>query len=279
VPQARNGDGEIIPPGSGVVPVVQEVGDLQLRVIGTAFYLTRYGLFATARHVLEALVDWDIRELAPRSYILQHSDTGEMIIRPITSVSLSNTADVAIGQVATVDAEGRPAGHGNLRPRLCFESPSIGERLVTFAYPDNKILDFRDAESPAELHCDYFEGEFLEHISSGERPFIPQHHFQTSLEIRSGSSGCPVFNSQGQIVAIASRGWDFRGSEHEGHNLSSVLPVSLLLPIEIECARVPSHSWEFSQIPVSRRSGLLTLAELVAYGHVDVGTFGPRPAT
>ena len=271
---ARRADGQSIPPGSGVVPVLHEICHMQLKVVGTAFYVTRYGLFVTAGHVLQEIADWSVNRLKP-AYILEDSGLGQLIIRRIVGISLSNLADLAIGQAENgSDKSPATTGPGNLRGRISLESPKTDEKLVTYAYPENEVLDFRDAASTPTLRGDYFEGKFQAHVQSGTHPFIPQPHFQTSLEIRSGASGCPVFNSQGQIVAIASRGWDFRGSEHEGQNLSSVLPASLLLPIEVGCARIPPTSWEFSQIPPSRRSSVLTFGELVAYGHVDVGTFG-----
>ncbi len=82
-----------------------------------------------------------------------------------------------------------------------------------------------------------------------------------------------MFNSLGRIVAIACRGWDFRGAEHEGTELSAVIPVSYLLSMEASCARIPTISWEYAQTPVPRREASLSFGELVAYGHVDFGVF------
>jgi S1-C subfamily serine protease len=36
---------------------MKEVGAKQLRIIGTGFWITRYGLLATAKHVVEDLAD------------------------------------------------------------------------------------------------------------------------------------------------------------------------------------------------------------------------------
>ena len=54
-PAALRGDGQPIEPGDGVVPILQEVGLKRLKVVGTGFYITRYGLVATAKHVIEEL--------------------------------------------------------------------------------------------------------------------------------------------------------------------------------------------------------------------------------
>ena len=54
-PQARDGTGRTIHPGDGVVPIMKELTGRKLAVEGTGFYVSRYGLFITARHVLDTL--------------------------------------------------------------------------------------------------------------------------------------------------------------------------------------------------------------------------------
>ena len=88
-----------------------------------------------------------------------------------------------------------------------------------------------------------------------------------AIEIRSGASGGPVFDSRGRVIGVNSRGWDFRGSEQEGDNLSFIVPIRELLPLELEPLQVPPISWEDAQIPENRRGQILTVAELAKYGH------------
>ena len=270
-PSTRTGGGQEIPPGSGVVPILIELQASRLKVVGTGFYITRYGLFAPAKHVLDELADWNTHRLCT-AFVLQDDAEGQLYIRQIVGASLSNTADVALGQ-----ADNSAGGPPNPRGRLSFVRPAKGERLVTYAYPANEVLDFTDPAHVPTLVGNYFEGHFEGQVIPSEPPYIPHPYFETSLEIRSGASGCPVFAS-GRIVAIACRGLEFRGAEHEGNNLSAVIPVGHLLPLEVGCARIPQDSWEYSQIPPLRRDSTLTFGELVAYGHVDVGTFEPGTA-
>jgi hypothetical protein len=272
-PQARDGAGRTISPASVVLPVMEEVGPGQLRVIGTGFYITRYGLLATARHVLEDLCHPGAKMLKV-AYLFQQDDEGRFARRRIVAASLSNTADVGVAQAINwIDGDQAHTAPPNRRAPLSFDRPSPGERLVTYAYPENKVLDFRDPNHVPTLRGDYFLGKFHREVPSRAHPYIPYPHFETSLEIRGGASGCPIFNSKGRVVAIACRGWDFRGGDHDGSNLSLVIPVSFLLPLET-CARIPTDSWEYSELPPSRRASGLTFGELVTYGHVDVGTFG-----
>ena len=266
----RTGDGTDVAPGSGVVPVLKEISKGRLSVVGTAFYVTRYGLFATAGHVLQDLADPN-HEMLGTGYILEDRDGKELVIRRIVAATLSRVADIALGQAENGDAQTR--GPANRRGRLALLSPKVGERLVTYAYPENEVLDFTDPSNVPLLKGNYFDGVFQRQVLPSEHPYIPYPHYETSIDIRSGASGCPITNSSGQIVAIACRGWDFRGAEHEGENLSAVIPVSYFLSMDGGCARVPETSWEYSQVPGTRRGMPLSFGELVAYGHVDFGVF------
>ena len=107
--ETRRGDGRRVPTGAGVVPILKEIGEGQLKVVGTGFFVTRYGLFATAKHVLEELVEWDIRSLF-RAFVLR-DDAQNLLIRQITGLSLSDTADVAIGQADNRVGRSVPQGH------------------------------------------------------------------------------------------------------------------------------------------------------------------------
>ena len=261
---ARDRDGKSVPPGSGVIPILKELAPGELAVVGTGFFVTRYGLFATARHVLEELARLDRGQLAA-GYVLEDASPERLVLRDIVAISFSTTADVALGQ----------ASHAlpNNRVRLSFVRPAANERLLTYAYPENEVMKFGDAANPPILRANWFTGSFTRQVLPSEHPYIPHPYYETSVEIRSGASGSAIFNSAGDVVAIACRGWDFGGAEHQGDHLSSVVPVTQLLPIVAGCARVPNPSWEHRQIPESRVGAILTLAELVAYGHVDTGAF------
>src|SRR5262245_58543069 len=129
--ESIRGDGFRLPPGAGVVPVLKEVGEKQLKVVGTGFFVTRYGLFATAKHVLEELVDWNSRTVR-RAYVLQ-DDAEQLFIRRITGISLSTTADIGIGQADNRVAQAEPHGPPNLRAPLGFSRPQVGEALAGYA--------------------------------------------------------------------------------------------------------------------------------------------------
>jgi hypothetical protein len=256
-----------IEPGDGVVPILKEVATKRLKVVGTGFYITRYGLVATAKHVLEDLRAPDAPILLT-GFVPHLGPNNTVYLRPIRRAHLLNAADVGVAQVDNFMERYPTAALMNLRPRLSAEFPLAGEPLVTYAYPENEVLDFtREGQIP-EIHGDYFQGGFLRYVSDPEHPALKFPYFESTVEVRSGASGGPVFDSHGRIVGITCRGWDFRGGEHEGKHLSYLVPVSQLLDLEIDPFMVPPGSWEAQQIPSGRAGQPLTIRDLARYQHV-----------
>jgi len=266
-PAALRGDGQPIEPGDGVVPILQEVGFKRLKVVGTGFYITRYGLVATAKHVIEELRAADELKLLP-GFVLHLGPDNTIFLRPIRRAHLLMAADVCVVQADNFLERHPIAALMNLRPRLSARLPAAGEPLVTYAYPENAILDFNlDGQIP-EIHGDYFQGGFLRFVRQPEHPFLRFPYFESTVELRSGASGGPVFDAAGRIVAINCRGWDFRGSEHEDDHLSYLVPIGHLLDLEVDPFMVPPGSWEAAQIPSERAGQSLRIRDLARYGHV-----------
>jgi hypothetical protein len=263
--RAQTGDGRPVHPGTGVVPILKELEPGRLAVIGTGFYITRYGLFLTAGHVLEDLVDWEARTVGA-AYVWRLDGDDGLYLRKVLRVSLLQTADVAIGQADNYVEQYPERALQNLRVRLTTQIPVPGTRLVTYAYPENAVLDFRG--SAPTIVADYFDGELLRYVEQSDNPLLPYPHFETTIEIRSGASGGPVSDTRGRVIGVNCRGWDFRGGEHEGDNLSSIVPIGAVLPLVVEIAQLPTNSWEYAQVPEDRRDQALTVSELAMYRHV-----------
>ena len=265
--QAQTGEGQSLDPRAGSIPILKEVSPGRLAVIGTGAYITRYGFFITAKHVLEELVDASGAALAA-SYVMHFPDERQIHLRQIIRAFLLRAADVAIGYADNYETKYPNAPLMNLRYSLTLDVPRAGSRLVTYVYPENRVLNFDPNGEPPTLSSDFYEGDFLRHVEDSDNPWLPYPHFETSIAIRSGASGGPVFDERGRIVGIASRGWDFRGAEHEGNELSSIIPVASLLSCEVDQVGCPKLSWEYQQIPVHLRGRSLSVEHLGQMGHV-----------
>jgi hypothetical protein len=266
-PRALRGDGHPIEPGDGVVPVLQEVGFKQLKVVGTGFYITRYGLVATAKHVIEELKTPGELTLQT-GFVLHLAPNNAIHLRRIRMAHMLNTADVAVIQADNFLDRVPNDPLMNLRPTLSLDLPAAGELLTTYAYPENAILDFNIPGHMPEIFGDYFEGGFLRFVSVPENPSLRFPYFESTVELRSGASGGPVFDANGRIIAINCRGWDFRGSEQQGSHLSYLVPIVHLLDIQIDLFMVPPFSWEAAQLPSDWASQQFTIRDLSHRGHI-----------
>lgn len=261
-PRTTDGDGKPINPADGVIPIMKEIDKGKLSIIGTGFYLTRYGLFLTSEHVLSDLV-CDNKVLT--GYVCHRDSDNELHFRRILAVNLYKKADLAIGQADNFMEKFPNGPLMNMRGMLSTEIPNQNEKLITYAYPENKIMDFTQSDNIPVVSSDYYEGVFLRHVTKSEHPFMEYPHFETSIHIKSGDSGGPVFY-RGRIIGVNCRGWDF-GDADDDH-LSYIVPICESLPLAVGHLQIPEISWEYKQIPTNRRTAKLTVEELMNYGHI-----------
>ena len=91
-----NADGTPLHAGAGIAPVLKRIGPKRYSAIGTAFFVTRYGLMVTAKRIfIEDLVRPGATELEPAFVLESQSDT-RLAQRRITAASLSTAFDVAV---------------------------------------------------------------------------------------------------------------------------------------------------------------------------------------
>ena len=265
--RAFDGDGNSISPRAGVVPILKQLEPNVLSVIGTGFYISRYGLFMTAAHVLSDVVDSSENKITP-SYICHPLNDKEVNLRRIVGTFVYLNEDIAIGQADNYSLKFPKSPLRNMRVSLSGKVPEIGCLVTTYAYPENKVLDFRTEEESQEIHSDYYDGKFLKDVRDSEHPHLPYRHYETSILIKSGASGGPVF-CNGEVIGINCRGWDF-GTDDD--TLSYIIPIEAGLDIELTKIQIPEISWEYSQIPPSERGKSMKLSKLIEYGHVVYAT-------
>jgi Trypsin-like peptidase domain len=270
-PRAFDLNGNAIDPLQCVVPIVRPCGHRQLRVVGTGFYLTRYGLLATAAHVVRDLAAGS--ELGP-AHVFHPGPPGQVYMRRIVGASVIDDLDVAACFAENYAGTFPEQPLGNFRGCVSIEPPGAGVRMVSYAYPQNATLDFRDPEAQPLIRGDYYEGNVSALIDETEAAarrisgeYFPQRLrlplIETSLAMQGGASGAPVCGPRGRIVGMFSRGF---GADPPSY----VVPIAQLLPLRVTLKHIPDISWEFQQIPEHRRGGQATIGELATWGHVSL---------
>ncbi len=253
-----------------VTPIFVQLEPTLLRVVGTGFFIARYGLLLTAKHVVDEVVEHDARSRAALTWLWKAD--GTLNLRPILICSYDNraprdAADIAICQTVDRARNGSMrVAQANERIALVTSLPSPGTQVATYAYPDNDRVDFSGPERAGKLFADAFEGKLLEVLGPAERS-LRYTHIETSIEVRGGASGGPVFGPGGHAFAVNCRGWDLAASETAGP-LSSAVPVSLILDLRFPCPYLPPDSAEERAVPADRRGGQVTLRDLAEWGHI-----------
>lgn len=267
-PRAVDGAGRTLNPRDCVVPIMKEIGKGRLLIVGTGFYISRYGLFMSAHHVMETLID-DSKTKLGVGYVCHLGEGNAVHLRRILRAGLLHPADLAVGQADNYVNKYPENPLANKRVRLTARVPEPGSRLITYAYPENEVLDFTVENRTPVVTSDFFEGSFLRNVINSEHPYMPYPYFETTIALKSGASGGPVFDSSGKVIGVNCRGWDFAGAEHEGDNLSSIVPIRAALDLRVKLDQLPPNSWERAQIPDNRDGTTFTIAELGGYGHID----------
>src|SRR5690606_25760337 len=126
------------------------------------------------------------------SYVLHWLGEHELVLRPIRRFSLSNRFDIAVVHAENFRDRYPQSPLSNMRGRISTESVPIGGRVVTYGYPENETLDFRDPAAVPRVHADYYEGTVIEHVDRG--PGLNYPHYHTSIVMPHGTSGGPVFH-------------------------------------------------------------------------------------
>lgn len=225
------------------------------RLIGTGFYISRDGLFVTARHVIDDVLDSD-RQLFPLVIMHLQSESGlfgpqEYLLRPVMQCWLGDNADVALGVAAhAVNKEtGITLDHWSWS--LSWVNPPVGSLAATYAFP-NRSIEQTAAGQLFRFRPDLYQGAILEVDDFRDRNLAPYPYMHVGFHIHEAASGGPV-SSEGEVVGV-----NCRFMEPNGPGV--VAQIRCLQDSFIDNAVLLGES-------VERR---VTFAELVAAGAVAV---------
>jgi hypothetical protein len=197
-------DGRPAAGNEAIFPICTPDNSGKLGLIGTAFFITTNGIFVTAKHVL--MNREGSRPIEPLIAI-HFLPNGVYLKRPVINVSINNT-DVAIGSlaVATHNATGQAVSNPILT--LTSKVPEASGIISTFAYPKSFVKD-RDSVREIHLETSWHSGYVTEYLANGrDTVFLPGPCYRTTMDILHGASGGPVMNTDAQVFAVNSTGYE-----------------------------------------------------------------------
>jgi len=245
----KNGHGIATNPNTAIFPIMKQLNKRRWQIIGTGFFIANNGLFATAKHVLNDVINSRNQQTRPIA-AFNFPENKQYIIRPILKAFMHNKADVAIGYLAAAIHNKTKQPLISTRVKLTKRPPAIGDQIHTYAYPESRAEEGKIIFSP-----NYYEGEITEiHPDGRDSVMLPTSCFRSNMIILGGASGGPVFNTDGKVFGINSTGW-------EGVKESYVSDIKDLLSITIEDIQLSQDD---------KNLKVMTIEELASIGHITI---------
>ncbi len=230
-----------------IFPILRQITEDNLRLIGTGFFIGNFGLFLSAKHVLRDCFDNHNNQKYPIC-ICQFFPNNQYRFRNILWCSSHHISDVAIGLV-------EPENEVSLNPvlQLTTSPPALRDTVATYAYPKTKILK-NDIGQTFNFNAAFYDGEIMEYLPNGrDQTMLPGPCYQTSMVIHSGASGGPVAGKPGRVFGINSTGF-------EGDNISYLSRIDEVLHLQLPHFQLPNGQEENS----------CCLIELAKAGWIDL---------
>lgn len=226
----RDGLGKRADGLEAVFPIIQIIKDGVWKPVGTGFFISNNGLFATAKHVLFE----NDGEKTPNLYGVQlHRKESKILIREIKKICRHDNSDVAVGFLF----DKSKSETGEQTCNKCFDItdrlPEEDDYVVTIAFPQSEVEIASPDEFELKLSSKVFRGKVDKYHPDGrDKVLLPGRCFQTTVSLEGGASGGPVAYGSGSVFGINSTSFD-------GENLSYVTSIKDLLEIEIPNLYLP----------------------------------------
>jgi hypothetical protein len=207
----------------------------EYQLIGTGFFITSFGVFATAKHVILSA-----HERGRAIFIWQLIPPNQWLIRPVLQFSFHDIVDIAIGVCAQARHEETSELLTDTRVWLTTRMHVIGDRVVTYAYPSTIIQATEGARS--SHNPEFYEGRIAEYLPGGrDSVMLPGPCYRTDMVIHHGASGGPVSGTAGRVFGINSTGFD-------GTDDFYVSRIDELLSLEITTGEGESNRINIQQL-------------------------------
>jgi hypothetical protein len=218
-----------------IFPIIKQGKGGKFDLIGTGFFICTQSVFVTATHVLQEVLDKASKQIEPIGMVHfippKKEKKGGYIFRPITWAWHSGVADLSIGLAASAHHSKTKQPLLNKVPKLTFRRPTVGEKIVTYAYPNFR----HEQEGKVQklyFRPDFYDGEIIEYYPDGrDKILMPWPCYRTNIHLHGGSSGGPVAGADGNIFGINCRSFE------PDTDISFITPIENILDGFLENVR------------------------------------------
>jgi hypothetical protein len=227
----HNAKGEESSPMECVVPIGLFDPEIELfHPIATGVFISTLGLVCTARHafIFERQFMEAMSHLSDRSYpaIYQYMPDHTFYIRPIATVHGHPKFDLAVAVCEPLNhlATGEP--FENMMQALTTDHFPIGTKVHQYSYPE-PILHQHEGRLQVLMIPLSTAGTIIDWLPEGMGRLFPSPVYVIEGYIGAGSSGGPIMDDTGRVIAISSRGC-------EAENYYYGIPVRCIADIKME---------------------------------------------
>jgi hypothetical protein len=233
----RNHKGEESSPMQCVVPVGLYDPKIDLfQPIATGVFIATNGLVCTAKHAFQFEPQFleSMEHLSEATYpaIYQYFPDHTHTIRPIVAAHAHPTFDLAVGVCEPLHHLKTGEPFENMMQALTTDQFPIGTRVHQYSYPDAFVFD-REGTLQVLMIPLCTEGKIIDWLPEGMGRLFPSPVYVIEGYIGAGSSGGPVMDETGRVIAISSRGC-------EAANYYYAIPVRYIADIKMESVMLVS---------------------------------------
>ena len=248
----KSSNGDSVDPKEAIFPILKHEEDGSVKFLGTGFFVTRLGIFVSAKHVFEDVLDVKGNVKGGLS-IIQFDESFKFYFRPVRAFVVHDNADVGVGICASMAHRitGEPLFNKVLT--LSMSTPSVGDNVWTYAYPGTTVTQSGNTE--VKYNAKFHVGSVQEYYRNGrDRVMLPYPCYRTSIVLHGGSSGGPVFGKNKKVVGINSTAFEFDA------DISYISRIQDTLDLRIRDVVMPGES----------EPAEICLRDLVKISHVAI---------
>lgn len=234
----QNHVGEQSSPLQCVVPIGLYDPEIELfHPYATGVFISTNGLVCTAKHVFEFEEQFldSMSHLSARAYpaIYQYYPDHTVNIRPIAAVHTHTDFDLAVAVCAPFKHLQTGAPFENMMQALTVDQFPVGTKVHQYSYPEPILFDEAGTSKIMMIPL-CTEGVIIDWLPEGMGRLFPSPVYVIEGYVGAGSSGGPVMDETGRVIAITSRGC-------EAGNYYYAIPVRCIAHIKMDSVMLISE--------------------------------------